>query len=151
MIQQILLALPLVAVTVVIHAVGTVRVVLPICGLWKARPRSKARSRPVASLILLVSGLLILHLVAMAAWAATYTAFGVLPDFETSFYYSIMSYTTVGYGDVGPVESWRLLGPIEATAGILMLGLSTGVIVAVVQRLYANRPADTSEPQSGAG
>ncbi len=138
MIQQILLALALSALTVIIHAVGTVRFVLPMCGIWKERPDPRVLARPVAALIRLVSGLLVLHLVAMAMWALAFRLFGVLPDFETCFYYSLMSYPTIGYGDVGPATAWRLLGPIEGTVGVLMLGLSTGIIVAVVQRLYSN-------------
>jgi hypothetical protein len=72
----------------------------------------------------------------MAIWAAAYAAVGLFSDFETSLYYSLKSYTTVGYGDVLPAAKWRLLGPIEAAVGILMLGWSTGVIVAAVQRIY---------------
>jgi hypothetical protein len=75
----------------------------------------------------------------MAVWAAVYAAAGLFSDFETSLYYSLKSYTTVGYGDILPADQWRLLGPIEAAVGILMLGWSTGVIVAAVQRIYNPR------------
>ena len=99
------------------------------------------------TLIRLVSLLLVLHLVEMAVWAAAYAAGNVLPDFETALYYSLKSYTTVGYGDVLPSVSWRLLGPIEAAVGILMLGWSTSIIVAAVQRIYNVRsPSSTSAP-----
>jgi len=139
MIQQLLLAFVLSALTVIVHAVGTVRVVLPLCGLWKEKPAPTVMARPIMTLIRLVNGLLMLHLVAMAMWALAYRLFGVLPDFETCFYYSLKSYPTVGYGDVGPPRAWRLLGPIEGAVGVLMLGLSTGILVIAVQRLYANR------------
>jgi hypothetical protein len=92
----------------------------------------------------LVSLLLVLHLLEMTCWAAAYTAAGVFPDFETSVYYSLKSYTTVGYGDVLPPTSWRLLGPIEAAVGILMLGWSTGIIVAAVQRIYNSRRSEST-------
>jgi hypothetical protein len=88
--------------------------------------------------------LLVLHFVEMAVWAAAYSIFGVFPDFETSLYYSFMSYTTVGYGDVLSETSWRLLGPIEAAVGVLMLGWSTSIIVAAVQRIYNNDSASTT-------
>lgn len=146
MIQQLLLALVLSALTVTVHAVGTVRVVVPLCGLWKAKPDPRVLTRPIATLIRLVSGLLMLHLIAMAMWALAYRLFNIFPDFETCFYYSLMSYSTVGYGDVIPPQAWRLLGPIEGAEGVLMLGLSTGIIVASVQRLYVNRPTNASEP-----
>ncbi len=139
MIQQLLLALVLSALTVTIHVVGTVRVVVPFCGLWKEKPDPKVLTRPIATLIRLVSGLLMLHVIAMAMWALAYRLFNIFPDFETCFYYSLMSYSTVGYGDVIPPQAWRLLGPIEGAEGVLMLGLSTGIIVASVQRLYVNR------------
>jgi hypothetical protein len=83
--------------------------------------------------------LLVLHLVEIAVWAAVYAFASVFPSFDTALYYSLKSYTTVGYGDVLPATSWRLLGPIEAAVGVLMLGWSTSIIVAAVQRIY-NRP-----------
>jgi hypothetical protein len=83
--------------------------------------------------------LLALHLVEMALWAAAFATADALPDFETSLYFSLKSYTTVGYGDVLLPTSWRLLGPIEAAVGVLMLGWSTSIIVAAVQRIYSAR------------
>jgi hypothetical protein len=61
---------------------------------------------------------------------------GGLPDLESATYFSLTSYTTVGYGDVVLPERWRLLGPIEAAVGILMLGWSTGILVAVIGTIY---------------
>src|SRR4029079_13308830 len=126
------------SVTVILHAVGTVHIVMPASGVWNRRPEVSAPPRPVFALTRLVSLLLVLHLVEVSVWAAAFTAANVLPDFETSLYYSLKSYTTVGYGDVLPPNSWRLLGPIEAAVGILMLGWSTGIIVAAVQRIYSS-------------
>jgi hypothetical protein len=132
MIQQVLFALALSCVTVMLHAAGTEFLVIPATGIWKKEPRP----RPVWALIRLVSLLLFVHLLEMAVWAAAYATANVLPDFETALYFSLKSYTTVGYGDVLPPDSWRLLGPMEAAVGILMLGWSTSIIVASVQRMY---------------
>lgn len=140
MIKQLLFALALTSVTVVVHALGTVYVVIPATGLWKWRGGTPYVAKPVWTLTRLVSMLLILHLVEMAIWAAAFAAAGILADFETSLYYSLKSYTTVGYGDVLPPTSWRLVGPIEAAVGVLMLGWSTGIIVAAVQRIYNSGP-----------
>lgn len=139
MLQQLLLALALTSLTVVLHALGTVYIAIPVTGVLKPATNSQALPRPVWSLIRLVSLLLVLHLIEVAIWAAAFTTAHVLPDFETALYYSLKSYTTVGYGDVLPPVSWRLLGPIEAAVGILMLGWSTSIIVAAVQRLYNTR------------
>jgi hypothetical protein len=139
MLQQILFALALTCLTVVLHAVGSVLIVLPVTGVWKQVVAASIVSRQVWLLIRLVGLMLILHILEMAVWAAAYTAGGVLPDFETALYFSMTSYTTVGYGDVIPPNSWRLLGPAEAVVGILMLGWSTSIIVVAVQRMYNAR------------
>jgi len=139
MIWQSLLALALAIVTVVLHAVGTVHVVIPVTGVWRQNVDSPVQPRPVWTLTRLVGMLLVLHLLEMAVWAAAYSAAGVFTNFETSLYFSLKSYTTVGYGDVLPPSEWRLLGPIEAAVGVLMLGWSTSIIVATVQRLYNSR------------
>jgi hypothetical protein len=139
MIEQLLLALVLTGVTVMIHAIGTVHVVLPLSGVWSIIGESRKTPAAVMPLTRLVSALLLLHLVEMSVWAAVFAIVGVLPDFETALYFSLKSYTTVGYGDVLPPHSWRLVGPMEAAVGVLMLGWSTGVIVAALQRIYASR------------
>jgi hypothetical protein len=146
MIQQLLFALALASVTVILHAAGTEFLVIPATGILKKNPRVAAR--PSWVLIRLVSLLLLVHVLEMAVWAAAYAIANVLPDFDTALYYSVKSYTTVGYGDVLPPDSWRLLGPLEAAVGILMLGWSTSIIVAGVQRLYNQRlPESTKAPQ----
>jgi voltage-gated potassium channel len=139
MLQQFLFVLTLTIATVLFHAMGSVFIVIPITGVWKQDVSPSVGPRPVWALIRLVGLLLILHLMEMAVWAAAYVAGGILPDFETALYFSMTSYTTVGFGDVIPPVAWRLLGPLEAVVGVLMLGWSTGIIVAAVQRMYSAR------------
>ena len=79
--------------------------------------------------------LIIVHLAQIAVWATFYFLMRCLPDLESSFYFSIITYTTVGFGDVVLDKQWRLLSGFEALTGILMLGLSTGFFFAVVTRL----------------
>jgi hypothetical protein len=145
MIQQLLLALALASVTVILHAVGTVKMVIPMTGVWQRSSQPPKASRPAWTLTRLVSLLLALHLAEVAIWAASFAAVGLFSDFETSLYYSLKSYTTVGYGDVLPATRWRLLGPLEAAVGILMLGWSTSIIVAAVQRIYNMRVDRSTE------
>jgi voltage-gated potassium channel len=139
MIQQLLLALVLTCITVVIHAVGSVYVMIPAAGLWSQSSDSAKKPHAIWTLILLVSGLLLLHLFEMTVWAAAFVIVRMLPNFETALYFSLKSYTTVGYGDVLPPQAWRLVGPLEAAVGVLMLGLSTGFIVTAVQKIFAQR------------
>jgi hypothetical protein len=84
----------------------------------------------------LVGTLLLLHLAEAIVWALFLVWIGGLPDLETAIYFSLTSYTTVGYGDVLLPPRWRLLGPIEAAVGVLMLGWSTGILIAVIRATY---------------
>ena len=140
MVKQLLLAFSLTCITVIIHAFGTVYFVLPIAGVWNTKRDNIKVSAATMILMRLVGGLLFLHVLEMTIWAGVFTIVGMLPDFETSLYFSLKSYTTVGYGDVLPAPEWRLVGPLEAAVGVLMLGWSTGFIVAAVQQIFANRP-----------
>ena len=84
----------------------------------------------VASATLLV---LTAHLVEITIWAFVFVFCGEFARFASAFYHSAMNYTTLGYGDVVMTPSWKLFGPLEAADGMLMFGVSTAIIVSVIQ------------------
>jgi Ion channel len=139
MITKLLTAWCLLAMTVTIHAAG-LSAMLGHVRSSSARPDT--RFWPVTWLLVRVAWwLVLLHLTEIAGWGLFYWWQKCLPDAESSFYFSGVTYTTVGYGDlVLPIE-WRLLGPVEGLTGILMCGLSSGFFFAMVSRLYASRAA----------
>jgi hypothetical protein len=136
MLRLILAALGLTAATVILHGVGAVAVTGSAVRFWKGRQDRAGRLDAELLMARLVGALLLLHLLEAAVWALFYLLVGGLPDFESAAYFSLTSYTTVGYGDVLLPEPWRLLGPIEAAVGVLMLGWSTGILVAVIAVVY---------------
>jgi hypothetical protein len=79
------------------------------------------------------------HLIQIALWAGVFLICGELASFEHAFYFSAQNYTSLGYGDVHLSDRWRLLGPLEAVNGLLLFGLSTAIMFAVLSRLIANR------------
>ena len=83
-------------------------------------------------LILAFVVLILLHLVETAIWGMFYYWRGLFPDFETSLYFSLGSYTTIGYGDVVLPQRWRMLGGIEGLSGVLLCGLSAAFVFALV-------------------
>ena len=72
-----------------------------------------------------------------------FLAIGEFNDFATAFYFSVVNFTTLGYGDIVMSEQNRLLGVFEAGNGFLMLGLTTSVLFLVlgtaVQRVWDER------------
>ena len=76
------------------------------------------------------------HLVQFATWAILFRAIGEFQDFNTAFYHSAVNFTSLGYGDIVMGEPWRLLGGLEAANGVLMFGLSAGLILSVMNGLF---------------
>jgi hypothetical protein len=71
-----------------------------------------------------------------------------MPGVQTAWYFSAVTYTTTGYGDLILPEAWRLVGAVEALTGILLCGLSTGFFFAVLSHLSPVR--DTRTPTAPA-
>ncbi len=79
------------------------------------------------------------HLTQIALWAAAFLLCGQVSSVEAAFCLSAQNFTAFGYGDVKLSETWRLLGPLEATNGLLFFGLSTAVLFAIMNQLIASR------------
>jgi hypothetical protein len=78
------------------------------------------------------------HILEVVVWSFAYLTFGAAPAEADRLYFAFVNYTTLGYGDVVPVESWRLLGPMTAMNGVLLFGWSTAVIFEVLRRTLAS-------------
>ncbi len=105
-------------------------------------PRSLMRPSYGANFILLqlVAALLLLvHLVNIALWAVLFWLCGEFAGFEAAYYHSAVNYSSLGYGDIVMSARWRLLGPLETIDGIVMFGISTALIFALMMRLIEQR------------
>ena len=84
------------------------------------------------------------HLSGTCLWASLFLQVGEFEAFGTAFYHSSVNYTTLGYGDLPMSPAWKMLAPIEAIDGLLMFGVSTALIFAVMRRLIRIRFLETS-------
>jgi voltage-gated potassium channel len=140
MFLTLLYAFGLMSATVIIHGFGTLEAISRLSRLWRQNKGSQRGSFVSAIHVLRgVSFLLFLHLLEAGVWAGFYFASGTLPDFETAAYFSLTSYTTLGYGDVLLPAPWRILGPFEGAVGILTFGWSTGILVTTLSTIYGSR------------
>ena len=88
-----------------------------------------------------VFGLLALHAIQIGAYAALYLLVGQFDDFETALYFSGTTFSTLGYGDITITATHRLLAAGEGVIGLMLIGWSTAILVAVTTRLLGqNRP-----------
>jgi voltage-gated potassium channel Kch len=136
MLRQLLHAFALMALCVIVHATGV------SSALRLARPRRArrflARTMPFVAL---AGWMVICHLLEISIWAWFYESKGAMPDLASALYFSAVTYTTTGYGDLVLPETWRLVGGVEALTGILMCGWSTGFFFAVVSRIDLSQEA----------
>ena len=121
------------ALCVIIHAGG---VTWAMRGVRRSALTSPGFWRGTWLFIRIAIWMVLLHLVEISVWAALYLWNGAMPDAASAFYFSAVTYTTTGYGDLVLPPQWRLHGGIEALTGILMCGWSTGFFFAIVNRLY---------------
>lgn len=98
---------------------------------------------PVVVLAMLAA--LAAHLIEIALWAEVFVLCGEFPNFGTACYHSAVNYTTLGYGDLIMTPHWRFLGPLEAANGMLLFGVSTAMVFALIQWLIQARFADLRE------
>ena len=99
-------------------------------------------------LVLLFVGIMLLHVLETSMWAVFYYSRALFKDFETSLYFSLTSYTTIGYGDVLLPQRWRLLGAIEGVTGVLFCGISTAFIFAVMSSMLQSRLRSFSDEEA---
>ena len=143
MLSQILIAWSLTALCVIVHAMGMTALMR-----WESRWIAQVKERYWFSIWLLVrtaGWIILLHLVAITVWALFYAWRGALPDLVSALYFSAVTYTTTGYGDLVLPQDWRLVGGVEALTGILMCGWSAAVFFMVVTRMYEAR-SKTEQP-----
>jgi hypothetical protein len=139
MLKLSLIGASLIAITVAIHAYGTTmwvhwlqRRVTGTEGQWLRQHSLQVLTGTGLVLVLL-------HAVQITIWAYSYLLLlpaGELETLEKALYFSFVTFSTLGYGDITLSEGWRLLSGIQALNGILLVGWSTAVLFAVVQRLW---------------
>lgn len=128
--------------TIVVHALALATMV-NLFRYEKRRGRLGAYALDdFAVIVVVISVAFAAHLVEIGLWAVLFVLCKEFQELGTAYYHSAVNYTTLGYGDLLLTPAWRLLGPLEATNGALMFGVSAAMVFAVVQRLVLARFQD---------
>src|SRR6476646_949752 len=132
MVSRLAAGFAVMALCVVVHAVG-ITAALPRLRAWVTAAHSFRQTMRL--LIIVAVWVLLLHLAEIAVWATLYVWNGAIGDMASALYFSAVTYTTTGYGDIVLPPPWRIDGAMEALTGILMCGWSTGFFFALVDRI----------------
>ncbi len=132
MLINFLVGLPVIVLCVVLQAVF-----LALCARRYASQQRKmkachSKTDDVRLLSMVMVVMLIGNYVQMALWALLFLLLGEFKNFTSALYFSGVTFSTLGYGDVVLSPQWRLLSPLEAANGILMFGVSTAIMTAAV-------------------
>ena len=101
--------------------------------------KSKSWRKIFLQFSMLMVILMLGNIVQIVLWAVLYRAFGAVRDFEEALYFSGVTFTSLGYGDVVLQGRIRLLAPLQAANGLMMFGVTTAVFIAAVERSIARR------------
>ena len=144
MLRQFLVGAAVSVCNILIHALvmtAVVRVMYRRVRIHPAGPITDARKtswlsqRLIYVSVATISVLMAAHACEVIVWSLAYAIVGAAPAGADPVYFAFVNYTTLGYGDVTPVERWRLLGPMTAMNGVLMFGWSTAIIFEVLRRV----------------
>jgi hypothetical protein len=137
--------------TVLIH-------VLPLSATVSFVRREKKRGhlgisfrRDMGIVVRVILHAFVAHLIEIALWAALFVICGEFSHFATAYYHSAVNYTSLGYGDIIMSPTWKLLGPLETADGMLLFGVPTAMIFAVIQRLVEARYAEFGSGERNKG
>ena len=138
MLRQLLVGTAVSVCNIVIHALVMATVVQLSSRIGGAMNTAQQSLRLTTVMIATVSiatvpVLMAAHFSEVMVWSLAYAIVGAAPAGADPVYFAFVNYTTLGYGDVTPVERWRLLGPITAMNGVLLFGWSTAVIFEVLR------------------
>jgi hypothetical protein len=121
---------------IAIHAL-VMTIVVRVAQIRGARTTSHPSLILMAVMIPTVLVLMVTHALEVIVWSSAYSILDAAAAGADLVYFAFVNYTTLGYGDVLPVERWRLLGPVTAMNGVLLFGWSTAVIFEVLRRTLA--------------
>ena len=133
MLLQLSLATLMVVTILLIHLIGLAVLIRILRS--HSRIFREVRVMPLMLLIVASLGIIAIHSIEIWAYALAYWQLRAFADFEQALYFSTVTYSTIGYGDVTMPHQWRILGAIEGAAGIILLGWSTAFLVSMLTRL----------------
>ena len=101
-----------------------------------------AGAKPASGALLGLRPLLVAMLAMMlgtvlqiALWGVLFVVLGEFDEMYEAIYHSAVNFASLGYGDIVMTKPWKLLGPLEACCGVLMLGMSAAALMAILQQM----------------
>jgi hypothetical protein len=125
----------MVAVTTLTHFFGLLGLTRLMSGAHTRLRPHESMWRQAGMILLVVFGIFALHTLQIWCYALLYRLLGEFATFERALYFSTVSFSTLGLGDLTLSVNWRVLGAIEAMNGLVLIAWSTAFLMSVTTRL----------------
>lgn len=123
-----------------IHAIVTGLIVVASHHIAAATDDLHVFARVSALMLVTLVVLMLTHVVEISVWACTYAWLGVETVKASAFEFAFENYTALGYGDAVAGEGYRLMGPITALNGLLLIGWSVAIVFEVLKMAEVQIP-----------
>ena len=140
MFLPIAISLGIVALTILIHGTGSIFLVKYLFEKHNTYSETIGFTKAMKVLCSTAIFLVVLHFIEIMIWGICIL---IIPNIEQinnieeALYFSMVTYTTVGYGDIVLIPYWRVMSGFEAMNGILLFGWSSALFFSIVQRILA--------------
>ena len=135
---QLIWGTVIVVATVVVHVAALVAVSELIKRIDSRTAWLRSKLGLFFVLDIAVSAIIFVHIIEAVGWAAIYCYLNEFQSFGKALYFSIVTSTTLGYGDITLSDQWQLLGSFEAMGGMILFGVSTAYFIGLMQYAYAD-------------
>ncbi len=133
---QLVLGSTLIIASVIMHVAGLVGIAEGLRRIEERRTTPRTKIHTVMLLVAAVLGILTLHTTETWAWALAYYLLGEFSDFSQALYFSAVTATTLGYGDITLSVNWRIFGTFESMGGLILFGASTAFLLEIFRRAF---------------
>lgn len=136
MLSHLLYGTLIISVIVIFHIAALIMLAVFIKKLDTTYPKFRTNLGHFYLLLISVFVIIGIHTIEAWAWAYVYMYLGEFTNFEQALYFSVVTSTTLGYGDITLSPEWQLLSTFEAMGGLLLFGVSTAFLIAVTRNLF---------------
>ncbi len=134
--SQLLLGTALIITNAVFHVSCLVWLAGLVKRIGTSATFTPSRKGMTMLLCVAVLGLIAIHTTSAWAWAGVFYSLGEFTELSKALYFSVVTSTTLGYGDITLTEKWQLLASFEAMGGLILFGVSTAFLLGVMRRLF---------------
>ncbi len=135
MLAQIIIGTSLLLVTILIAALCGYLMEVAVARLHRWLMREPHAPKLVLVILASALGVLAFFSAGVWVWAVAFRLLGIFGTFEEALYFALVSFTTLGFGDVLLPLEWRLLAGIAAANGLLAIGLMTAILVEALRHV----------------